>query len=132
MPLTIDIKQILKALPFVTSVREIAVDVKVGPYTRVAHISDISLSECKCRLLIRCSKPDQYGNSVSLIFTHSSDNNMCPVLAVKLYLSVRPNIDGPLFCHFSRKPLTKYQLALHFVELELTLKAILLESVQQH
>ncbi|WAR27705.1 hypothetical protein MAR_013409 [Mya arenaria] len=67
------------------------------------------LSECKCTLLIRCSKTDQYGNSVSLIFTQTSDSTLCPLLAVKLYLSVRPNIDGPLFCHFSWGPLTKYQ-----------------------
>ncbi|WAR28090.1 hypothetical protein MAR_013794 [Mya arenaria] len=74
------------------------------PYTKVAQISDLSLSECKCTLLIRCSKTDQYSNSESLMFTHSSDNTICP-----LYLSVRPNIDGPLFCRFRKEPLTKYQ-----------------------
>ncbi|WAR28064.1 hypothetical protein MAR_013768 [Mya arenaria] len=90
-------------------VGEIAVDAKAGPYTKVAQISDLSLSECKCTLLIRCSKTNQYGNSESLIFTHSSDSTICPVLSLKLYLSVRPNTDGPLFCHFRREPLTKYR-----------------------
>ncbi|WAR28199.1 LOW QUALITY PROTEIN: hypothetical protein MAR_013903, partial [Mya arenaria] len=113
-PLIIDIlKQILRALPSVASstyktslfnealcifwfirIGEIAVDGKAGPYTKVAQISDIVLSECKCSLLIRCSKTDQNGKSVSLIFTHFSKSNICPVLAVKFYLSVRPNTDG--------------------------------------
>lgn len=76
---------------------------------KVAQISDISLSDNKCTLLIKCSKTDQYGKSVSLIFTQSSDSTVCPILLLKMYLQLRPKIDGPLFCHFSGEPLTKYQ-----------------------
>ncbi|WAR17845.1 hypothetical protein MAR_032439 [Mya arenaria] len=124
MPLTIDIfKQILRALPFVASstyetsifnaafviaffcfsiIGEIADVGKADPYTKVAQISDVSLSECKCTLLIRYSKTDQYGSSASLIFTQSSDT-------VILCLSVRSNIDGPLFGLLSREMLKNYQ-----------------------
>ncbi|WAR17904.1 hypothetical protein MAR_032498 [Mya arenaria] len=80
MPLTIDIlKQILRALPFVASltyetsifnaafviaffcfsiIGEIAEVGKADPYTKVAQISDVSLSDCKCTLLIRANGVD--------------------------------------------------------------------------
>ncbi|WAQ94129.1 hypothetical protein MAR_006600 [Mya arenaria] len=126
------LKQILRALPFVassayeTSLFNAAFVIACFGFlrrnrsrwgSRHLHESGTDFGYTIIRMqvhtfhFIRCSKTDQYGNSVSLIFTHSSDSTIRPVLAVKyLYLSVRPNIDGPLFCHFSREPLTKYQI----------------------
>ena len=36
---------------------------------------------------------------------------VCPVATLKCYLEVRPNILGPVFCHFDHKPLTRYQFS---------------------
>jgi hypothetical protein len=58
---------------------------------------------------IRFSKTDQYGDSVSLHFTKGNDDLLCPVQALDKYLKVRPALGGPLFIHFGRDPLTRYQ-----------------------
>ena len=131
MPITVDIlRKILYVLPFVVSsnyearlfhatfvitffgflrIDEIAVTGKYGNCENVPHVSDLTLSENTCTLCIKSSKTDQYGNSVSLVFTTCSDSAICPVQGVKRYVRVRPQINGPLFCHFSGEPLTKYQ-----------------------
>ena len=38
-------------------------------------------------------------------------SDLCPVAWLEHYLSVRPKIPGPLFCHFDGNPLTRYQFS---------------------
>jgi len=131
MPITITVlKQIQSALSSVASshfeavlfstlyiitffgflrVSEIAVERKNGDNNKVVQFSNAKLTGSQCELIIPSSKTDQYANSVSLIFTPSNDSSICPVRAVKRYLQLRPLVGGPLFCHFSGEPVSKYQ-----------------------
>ena len=151
MPVTLDLlKTIIRALPFVASskyesalynaaynvaffgflrVGEIAIDGKSGIRYKVAQFSDLTLMEDKCTLTIRYSKTDQNGSAVTLSFPRSSDINICPVQAVNNFLKQRPNVEGPLFCHLSSEPMTKYQFramlrkCLHFVGIKANIKS---------
>ena len=131
MPITIDIlKQIQRALLYVAvsnyetvlfstayliaffgflRVSEIAVEQKQGDITKVVLYSDTVVSEKQCALTIRSSKTDQFAKSATLIFTQSRDTSVCPFSHLQQYLKLRPDKSGPLFCHFSGEPLTKYQ-----------------------
>ena len=131
MPITLDmLKQLTSALPFVCTsiyeanlfkaafvvaffgflrVSEIAVDGVQAKNTIPVQASDICMSDHSCTLRIPASKTDQYGNSASLIFSQSSDPAICPVRRMTIFLQARPRFNGPLFCHFSGAPLTKYQ-----------------------
>uniref|UniRef100_A0A8W8NC18 SGNH hydrolase-type esterase domain-containing protein n=1 Tax=Magallana gigas TaxID=29159 RepID=A0A8W8NC18_MAGGI len=59
---------------------------------------------------IKRSKTDQCGRGVTLS-VNASHGITCPVKAMLEFLQVRPSITGPLFCHFSGKPLTRYQFS---------------------
>ena len=60
-------------------------------------------------ILIKESKTDPFrlGHTITIGSTMS---DICPVKAIKSYLAVRPNAQGPLLVHASGKPLTKQTL----------------------
>eukprot|EP00057_Strongylocentrotus_purpuratus_P026639 XP_011681113.1 PREDICTED: uncharacterized protein LOC754287 isoform X1 [Strongylocentrotus purpuratus] len=60
---------------------------------------------------IRFSKTDQYGQGTTINIGSNGTDEKCPVKAMKAYLRVRPDIDGPLFCHRDGAPVTRYQFS---------------------
>ncbi|KAK3086984.1 hypothetical protein FSP39_000036 [Pinctada imbricata] len=76
----------------------------------VIGIRDIKLSNSELSLLIRKSKTDQYGKGIHILLHRTGDSN-CPVEKMAQFLRIRPVIDGPLFCHFDRSPITRYQFS---------------------
>jgi len=67
------------------------------------------------------SKTDQEGLSTTITITKHTQLNICPVQLLSQFLNVRHNGDGPLFCHFKKNSVTRYQfsrvlnLALQFI-----------------
>ena len=62
------------------------------------------------KLHISFSKTDQYGHGSSIEISETK-SKICPVLLIKKYLLQRPNLKGPIFCHFGGKPVTRYQFS---------------------
>lgn len=79
---------------------------------KVLAISDvwIDIKSGVLLLHLRYSKTDQNGKGVHLRI-QKTGSNVCPVNNMFNYLAIRPKIQGPLFCHFSGKPLTRYQFS---------------------
>ena len=79
---------------------------------RVIHVGDTTFSSDGelIKLCIRHSKTDQqgYGTSVAV---HATSGIACAVAAMRNFLQIRPKFSGPLFCHFSGEPLTRYQFS---------------------
>ena len=59
-------------------------------------------------VFLKTSKTDQFGAGVTIYISSQSSKYLCPLLAVN---NCRPKIDGPLFCHYDSKPLTRYQFS---------------------
>ena len=81
--------------------------------TRVLDINDITFlgeSQSVANLQIRYSKTDQQGLGSVIQLCEGNDKLLCPVTALKQYLSVRPFIQGPLFLHFDSKVLLSHQV----------------------
>ena len=62
-------------------------------------------------IYLASSKTDQFGAGQSIQISNQPVVDVCPVVAMKQYLAVRPNFEGPLFCHFDGAPLSKYQFS---------------------
>ena len=56
------------------------------------------------------SKTDQRGRGTDLRLTGNSPSQVCPVIALKEFLELRGQHPGPLFCHFDKSPVTRYQV----------------------
>jgi site-specific recombinase XerD len=54
-------------------------------------------------------KTDQLGRDTTVVITSQRDINVCPVKKLKEYLLERGSYSGPLFCHFDKTPLSRYQ-----------------------
>ena len=65
-----------------------------------------STSLLLCRVMIKQSKTDQYGQG-SQVVLGSTDQDICPVSAMIDYLTERGNQDGPLFITQERQPLRR-------------------------
>ena len=77
----------------------------------IEHIKFIANSGVQqIDLVIPASKTDQYGNGC-LVKISENKSSICPVRLLKNYLHVRPSFEGPLFCHYGGKLLTRYQFA---------------------
>lgn len=81
----------------------------VADHTVLANNVNIQASMIEIRL--SSSKTDQNGSGVTLQIPCQSDQTICPVSLLKSYLRIRPNVQGPLFCHFDHKPVTRYQFS---------------------
>ena len=86
-------------------------DSKTSDTSRIILISDVAILSGNISITLRFSKTDQLGKSVTLVFYPCEQKQICPVSLIKRYMQVRPKIQGPLFCHYSGEPLTRYQFA---------------------
>ena len=77
---------------------------------KILQTEDVSLIGDQITICIRHSKTDQLGWGTSVVIPASA-GLACPVAAMRNFLQVRPNFPGPLFCHFSGKILTRYQIS---------------------
>ena len=82
---------------------------KSGDNSRIIQISDVVAYDENVKITLRFSKTDQYGESATLVFYPSQQKHICPVSLIKTFLQVRPEAQGPLFCHFGGQPITHYQ-----------------------
>ena len=57
---------------------------------------------------LRKSKANQRG-PMEIVKIYALKSKVCPVLAMKLYLEVKPSSSKHLFCHKDGSPLTRYQ-----------------------
>ena len=57
------------------------------------------------------SKTDQEGLSTTITITKHTQSNIFPVQLLSQFLSVRHNDDEPLFCHFNKNSITRYQFS---------------------
>ncbi|KAJ8306730.1 hypothetical protein KUTeg_015771 [Tegillarca granosa] len=92
-------------------VGEIALSNCKSNSSTVLSISDISIQTSMLKVKIRFSKTDQFGKTTSLYIDSVPSSVVCPVNAMKAYLSVRPASSNILFCHSECKPLTQYQFS---------------------
>lgn len=80
------------------------------PNNTVLKRENLTLDPVKQLLLINIqhSKTDQVGKG-TILQLEKLEGAICPFKLVEKYLSVRPRVAGPLFCHFDTSPLTRYQ-----------------------
>ena len=57
------------------------------------------------------SKTDQFGKGTNIHIPAQADHTTCHLNLLKSFLQIRPNLEGPLFCHFDGTPLTRYQFS---------------------
>jgi len=69
---------------------------------------DVELS--KVVVFLRYSKTDQFGKGVTIELKRVG-SPICLFNSMEDFLATRPSTDGPLFCHFSGAPLTRYQFS---------------------
>ena len=62
-------------------------------------------------ITIPFSKTDQFGQSTTLVLQKGVNDTYCPVTLMLDYISIRSELDGPLFCHLNNKCLTRYQFS---------------------
>ncbi|KAJ7414493.1 putative tyrosine recombinase [Willisornis vidua] len=69
------------------------------------YLSDVQLTERKVVLLLHSSSVGQERHIISLAL--SGEPWVCPVLALRSYLTVRSRLEGPLFMHLDNRTVTK-------------------------
>ena len=75
----------------------------------IVKISDVAF-DSKAEILyvaIIFSKTDQLGHQTTLILKRSVHTSLCPVNLMLNYFSMRPNVEGSLFCHMNNQNLTR-------------------------
>jgi hypothetical protein len=85
---------------------------KGNTVSRIIQKSDVRIEPTKRQmyLTIRYSKNDQCGKGVTLCI-QSVNSIACPVTCLADFLAVRPNSEGPLFCHLDMSTLSRYQFS---------------------
>ena len=61
------------------------------------------------KITIRFSKTDQTGKSTAIILQGDANSNICPVTAMREFINARGCHEGPIFCHFGKSFLSRYQ-----------------------
>ena len=91
-------------------VGEITVSSMMDKY-KVIQNTDVYFSQTplELQLTIRYSKTEQSGNSCVLRIGEENNLFVCPLHTLKSYLAIRPQFNGPLFCHFNKMPITRNQ-----------------------
>ena len=88
-------------------------EITVNNNTRhVINKGDINVSRQDLqviKLTIPFSKTDQKGLSTIRAFCEFYQTAICPVKLLQQYISVRHNENGPLFCHYNKNGVTRYQ-----------------------
>lgn len=98
------------ALAFHALLRISELAVSNGQFRHILSLDDISCLDGVLKIKICTSKTDQAGKGTLLTISKQTDQVICPVVLVNSYLKSRPNFQGPLFCHFNGKPLTRFQV----------------------
>lgn len=62
-------------------------------------------------ITIPFSKTDQNGLSTTLVVGKSEIASICPIYLLSSYLKIRHIDEGPLFCHFNKKGVTRFQFS---------------------
>jgi hypothetical protein len=96
---------------FFCFLRACEVGVGNGNSNHVISIENVaSINDC-FHLLLKSSKTDQLGSGSKIVIGPPHGIEICPVKLLTSYLSVRPKVTGPLFCHYDGKPITRYQIS---------------------
>lgn len=94
-------------------VGELTVTKGVNP-DKIIGIHDIMINKSAAgtfiKLYLSHSKTDQAGKGITIMIP-SVPALSCPVTNLRAFLQDRPNVPGPLFCHFNGQPLTRYQFS---------------------
>lgn len=87
---------------------------KAGQVQQIIGIRDVKIHEIEQReaitININYSKTDQSGQGTPIVIK-KTDTQICPVQLLKNYLRERPDTNGPLFCHFNGKHVSRYQFS---------------------
>ena len=79
--------------------------------SRVIAPNDIHFnSDSSVNIFIKGSKTDQLGKGASVHIPYNLESKAL-VSALHLYISKRPSVSGPFFCHMDDSPLTSYQFS---------------------
>lgn len=81
------------------------------PERHMLQYSDISIDKENglINLSLPSSKTDQLAIRTNLVIPRFENVNLCPVHTLLNYSKLRPKFEGPLFCHFNHKSVTRVQ-----------------------
>ena len=88
---------------------ELVADSKNSAQKSVLKLSDTILKGSSLQVTLRFSKTDQKGLSHGITFKGQKGNPLCPVQATKEFLAFRGTREGPLFMHYNKTYLSRYQ-----------------------
>lgn len=74
-------------------------------------VNYVSVSNGILEIYLAISKTDKFGNGTILHICPQENQKVCPVVPLLDYIKFRPLVEGPLFCHFDGRPLSKYQFS---------------------
>jgi site-specific recombinase XerD len=80
-------------------------------FNHAVRLGEVKRSKDGLEVFLKTSKTDQLGTGRTIYISSQNSKHVCPLLAVNNFLDCRPKIDGPLFCHYDSKPLTRYQFS---------------------
>jgi site-specific recombinase XerD len=80
-------------------------------FNHAVRLGEVKRSKDGLEVFLKTSKTDQLGTGRTIYISSQNSKHLCPLLAVNNFLDCRPKIDGPLFCHYDSKPLTRYQFS---------------------
>jgi hypothetical protein len=73
------------------------------------QFQDVLFQNELMKITIRFSKTDQLGRSNNIILQGDANSKLCPVKAMKDFINFRGCHNGPMFCHFGKTFLSRYQ-----------------------
>lgn len=94
-------------------ISEFALATKSTSSIRVLQLSDLSLYDSTPPVIevkVRFSKTDQLGRGTTLRILADTNTIVCPFALLRSYIAQRGIHNGPLFCHFDKSPLTRFQV----------------------
>lgn len=84
---------------------------KMDKQSHTNKVGNVKLSSDNIEIFLSLSKTDQFGKGTTICISEQKVKAYCPVNNLGAFLQSRPSGDGPLFCHFDMKPLTRYQFS---------------------
>lgn len=83
--------------------------VNKGDNNHTAMINDIQITDIGLEINLKSSKTDQFGKGTVVHIFRGVDKINCLVEILTNYLKLL--VGGPLFCHFNKQPVTRYQFS---------------------
>ena len=80
-----------------------------GQIDHIIQISHDSFLQNLIKIKVLSSKTDQMGRGCEIIIKPHHNKEMCPVFLLNTYLCDRPQVSGPIFCHYDGRAITRYQ-----------------------